>query len=138
MEGFKSESYQRYQGEKKLAKRFNAFSYYNLTKSMDSHNVGRGRGGLKRALSSITAHTLVIGIGSDLLFPLTEQAYLAENIPNAKFSELQSYYGHDGFLLENESISAAIKNNFPALFRINKQLKAVPPMFRWVVRAITS
>jgi homoserine O-acetyltransferase len=121
LDGFKSESYQRYQGEK-LAKRFNALSYYALTKSMDSHNVGRARGGSKRALSFISAKTLVIGISSDILFPLSEQQLLAEHVPNAKFNQIHSFYGHDGFLLENEAIASAILEHFPALSRKNKQL----------------
>ncbi len=104
---FKSESYQRYQGEK-LAARFNAFSYFFLSKSMDSHNVGRGRPGLKAALGQIRASTLVIGVSSDLLFPLAEQKYLAASIPSAEFTAIDSMYGHDGFLLEYEQISERI------------------------------
>lgn len=107
LNGFKSESYQRYQGEK-LAKRFNAFSYYVLSKGMDAHNVGRHRGGVVKALSLVTAKTLVIGIETDILFPLTEQQFLAENIKQANFVTIQSDYGHDGFLLESIQISQAI------------------------------
>jgi homoserine O-acetyltransferase/O-succinyltransferase len=104
---FKSESYQRYQGEK-LAARFNAFSYYFLSQSMDAHNVGRGRGGSLTALSLIRAKTLVIGVSSDLLFPLTEQIYLAASIMGAEFRTIDSTYGHDGFLLEFEQIGRHI------------------------------
>jgi homoserine O-acetyltransferase/O-succinyltransferase len=100
---FKSESYQRYQGEK-LARRFNAFSYYFLSKSMDSHQVGRGRGSVEQALKKIKAKTLVIGITTDILFPLNEQQFLADYIPGAKFKAIHSPYGHDGFLLEYEKI----------------------------------
>lgn len=92
-------SYQRYQGEK-LAKRFNAFSYYTLTKTMDSHNVGRDRGSVEDALREIKAKTLVIGIDSDVLFPLSEQEFLARNIPGASLVTISSSFGHDGFLLE--------------------------------------
>ena len=104
---FNSESYQRYQGDK-LAKRFNAFSYYALSKSMDSHNVGRGRGTVMEALHRIKAKTLSIGIKSDLLFPIEEQEYLAAHIEGAKFRLIDSYYGHDGFLLEFEQIQQHI------------------------------
>jgi homoserine O-acetyltransferase len=104
---FNSESYQRYQGEK-LAGRFNAFSYYALSKSMDSHNVGRGRGSVIEALRRIQAKTLSIGIRSDLLFPIEEQEYLAAHIEGAKFRLIDSYYGHDGFLLEFEQIQKHI------------------------------
>jgi homoserine O-acetyltransferase len=103
-------SYQKYQG-KKLKDRFNAYSYYTLTKSIDSHNVGRERGGVEKALSQIKAHTLIIGIDSDVLFPLEEQKFLAENIPNSQFEIISSDFGHDGFLLEWKSITTAIKKH---------------------------
>jgi len=101
-------SYQRYQGEK-LARRFSAFSYYALSLSMDSHDVGRGRGGLAAALEHIKARTLVIGIQSDILFPLQEQKTLAELIPGAHHEVISSLYGHDGFLLEYTQIEQLIK-----------------------------
>ena len=108
IENFKSESYQRYQGEK-LANRFNAFSYYALSKGMDAHNVGRGRESIIAALKKIKAKTLVIGIESDILFPLNEQLFLAQYIPAAKFKSIQSTFGHDGFLLEYEQIGKLVK-----------------------------
>jgi homoserine O-acetyltransferase len=104
---FRSDSYQRYQGEK-LAKRFNAFSYYRLTQSMDSHNVGRGRVKPAAALKLIKAKALVIGIKTDILFPVQEQQFIAENIPCAVFETISSLYGHDGFLLEFEQIEKLI------------------------------
>jgi homoserine O-acetyltransferase/O-succinyltransferase len=108
IDGFKSESYQRYQGEK-LAKRFNAFSYYKLSQSMDSHNVGRGRGSVEKALQRIKARTLAIGIHTDILFPIIEQQFLAMHIPFALYKTIHSSYGHDGFLLEFEVIGNLIK-----------------------------
>lgn len=104
-----AESYQLYQGEK-LAKRFNAFSYYFLSKGMDNHNVGRNReGGAVKALEQIHAKALVIAISSDLLFPPSEQEFLAAHIPHAEYRAIHSPYGHDGFLLEYEQIEEAIK-----------------------------
>ena len=102
-------SYQYYQGEK-LARRFNAFSYYFLSMGMDAHNVGRGRSSAEAALQQIKARTLVIGLTTDILFPVSEQQYLAENISDAKFTSIYSVYGHDGFLLEFEQIEKIIKN----------------------------
>jgi homoserine O-acetyltransferase len=107
LEGFRSESYQKYQGEK-LAKRFNAFSYYVLSKGMDAHNVGRGRGDIKHVLKTITAKTLVIGIETDILFPVNEQEFLAEEIPGAQLAVISSAFGHDGFLLEYDKINQVI------------------------------
>lgn len=106
---FKSETYQRYQGEK-LAKRFNAFSYYFLSQTMDYHDVGRNRDGIEKALETVKAKTLVIGISSDLLFPITEQEQLAFYIPDAKLAVIDSQIGHDGFLLEFDAITSLIKN----------------------------
>lgn len=107
IENYKSESYQKYQGEK-LGKRFNAFSYYVLSKGMDAHNVGRSRGGIKEALQKIRANTTAIGISTDILFPVNEQIFIAENIPHARFVTIQSLYGHDGFLLEYEQLQEII------------------------------
>lgn len=104
-------SYQQYQGEK-LAKRFNAYSYYYLSKAMDSHNIGRNRGGAEKALEGIKAKTLVIGIATDILFPVCEQKYLAGKIPDARYAEIKSLYGHDGFLIETEKITQEIEKRF--------------------------
>lgn len=103
-------SYQQYQG-KKLADRFNAYSYYYLTLSLDTHNVGRGRGGVERALSLIEANTLCVAIDSDLLFPRQEIEFMAANIPSAKFEVIDSDWGHDGFLLEYEKLERIIKKH---------------------------
>ncbi|MBC7829290.1 MAG: homoserine O-acetyltransferase [Chitinophagaceae bacterium] len=105
---YKSESYQRYQGEK-LARRFNAFSYYKLSQGMDAHNVGRGRKSIEEALQKIKAKTLVIGIETDILFPLVEQKFLAEHISGAGYKDIRSHYGHDGFLLEFDQIELIIR-----------------------------
>lgn len=110
-DGFRASSYQNYQGDK-LVNRFNAYSYWYLTKTMDSHNVGRNRNGIEKALSLIKARTLVIGIKSDLLFPIEEQQYLFRHISKSAFSEFDSYYGHDGFLIETEALTNIITSFF--------------------------
>lgn len=101
---FRASSYQQYQGSKLVA-RFNAYTYVTLSKAMDSHNVGRGRGGVAAALSQIRARTLVLAISSDVLFPPTEQQLLARHIPGAMYAEMDSRFGHDGFLIETAQIT---------------------------------
>ena len=103
----KAESYQRYQGEK-LAYRFNAFSYYILSKAMDSHDVSRDRKSLTNALEHIKADTLVLNLQGDLLFPLEDQKFLADHIKNAKLETINSQFGHDGFLIETDQINKVI------------------------------
>lgn len=111
LDEFRASTYQRYQGQK-LANRFNAFTYWGLSKMMDSHNVGRKRESIETALKSIKAKALVVGIDSDILFPLNEQKYLAETIPNARLEVMSSLYGHDGFLVEFEQLSNHIRKFF--------------------------
>ncbi len=104
---FKASSYQNYQGEK-MTKRFNAFSYWIISKAMDSQNIGRDRGGLEKALATIKAKSLFLGIDNDILFPTVEQKYLANHVPDAQYKEIDSVYGHDGFLLEFEKLTKVI------------------------------
>jgi len=104
-DNYKASSYILHQGNK-LSDRFNAQSYWLLTKSMDSHNIARGRfDTLEEALKQIRQPMLVIGIDSDILCPVPEQKLLAENIPNSTLHVISSDYGHDGFLVEVETIS---------------------------------
>ena len=109
LDNFRASSYQRHQGQK-LSNRFNAFTYWVLTKAMDSHQVGRGRASTEVALKKIKAKTLVIGIDTDLLFPVHEQKYLAENIKGAQFATLSSLHGHDGFLVEFDQFKSVVRN----------------------------
>ncbi|MBC7949421.1 MAG: homoserine O-acetyltransferase [Chitinophagaceae bacterium] len=105
---YAADNYQRYQGLK-LVNRFNAICYYRLSQSMDSHDVGRNRGGVVPALKTIGAKTLVIGIKSDVLYPISEQEFLEQNIPGAQLLSIASDFGHDGFLLEYDKIETALK-----------------------------
>ncbi len=115
---YASASYQRYQGEK-LVNRFNAYSYVRLLDAMDSHNVARNRAETKeQALKQIKANTLVIGLTTDILFPLSEQKFLAKNIKNAVYSEIDSAFGHDGFLIETEKLTKVISG-----FYANEKIK---------------
>ena len=108
VENFRASSYQRYQG-KKLVDRFNAHCYHSITRSQDTHNVARGRGSFEEAFTKVTAKTLCVGISTDILFPPIEQKRLAEYIPNAIYAEIDSDFGHDGFLIESEQLSEIIR-----------------------------
>jgi homoserine O-acetyltransferase len=108
IDNFRASSYQQYQGQK-LDRRFNAYSYLSVTKALDSHNVGRNRGGVRNALTKIKAKTIAVGISSDLLFPPEEQRLIAECVPDASYHEIDSFYGHDGFLIEVEALTNIVK-----------------------------
>jgi homoserine O-acetyltransferase len=114
LDDFRASSYQRHQGDK-LVRRFNVVSYLRISKAFDSHNVGRGRGGAAAALRLIQANTLVVGITSDLLFPPGEQVFLARHIPQVVYHEIESPYGHDGFLVEHEKLAHLLAVFLPPL-----------------------
>jgi homoserine O-acetyltransferase len=93
----------------KLQHRFDAGSYVCLTDAMNSHDVGRGRGGVAAALSSVAAPVEVLGIDSDRLYPLYLQEEIADLIPTAgPLRTISSPFGHDAFLLETGPVAEAI------------------------------
>ncbi len=104
LDDFRASSYQRYQGEK-LRRRFRPLAYWVLSKAMDTHDLGRGRGGYGKALSLIKSRTLVFGIKSDFLFPISEQLEIQKYIKGARIEVIDSPFGHDGFLIEFDQIT---------------------------------
>ena len=104
---FSVETYLQYQGEK-FYNRFDANSYITLTRLMDTHDIGRDRGGIAKAAAMCKQPVHVVGIDSDILYPISEQEELAEVLPNSQLSIVRSDDGHDGFLLAQESIGPII------------------------------
>jgi homoserine O-acetyltransferase len=93
----------------KLVHRFDAGSYVVLTQAMNSHDIGRDRGGTRAALRRVTARTLVAGVSSDRLYPLAQQSELASGIPGAdRLRIIDSPHGHDGFLIETGQVAALV------------------------------
>ncbi|MGJ7441548.1 homoserine O-acetyltransferase MetX [Aquipuribacter sp. MA13-6] len=92
----------------KLAGRFDAGSYVTLTRSMNSHDVGRGRGGTAAALATVSARTTVVAVDSDRLYPPEQQEQVVEHVPDARLELVRSRYGHDGFLVETEAVAAVL------------------------------
>jgi homoserine O-acetyltransferase len=106
------ESYLQHHGAK-LAERFDPNSYIVLSEAMNHHDVGRARGGLKRALGRVHADVTVAGITTDRLYPLALQHKLAHLLPEARpVAVIDSPYGHDAFLLETEQVGAIVASAF--------------------------
>ncbi len=97
-------TYQRYQGEK-LCRRFNAYSYMSILDSFDTHDIGRDRGGVETALSKVKAETIVIGLSTDIIFPPEKMKRLCGMIDGSCYREIDSQFGHDGFLVEHEQLN---------------------------------
>ncbi len=108
---FAVESYLDFHGNK-FTRRFDANSYLTLVEAMNSHDVGRGRGGVEDALALVTARTLVLGIDSDRLFPVEGQHRIARGIasvPGEAAVVLTSDFGHDGFLIETAAVGGHLR-----------------------------
>ena len=104
---FAVQSYLDHHGDK-LARRFDANTYVVLTRTMITHDLGRDRGGVKAALSAVTARALVIAVDSDRLFPPAQSERIAAGIPGAVLRTVHSEYGHDGFLIEEELVGSLV------------------------------
>ncbi len=105
---YQVESYLNYQG-RKLVDRFDANCYIVLSRVLDAHDVGRSRGGVVKALSTVTQKALCIGIDSDILYPADEQKAISAALENAVYKEIGSPNGHDAFLIEYDQMNTIIK-----------------------------
>ena len=103
------ESYLRYQGQK-LVDRFDANTYISLTRAMDLHDLGEGRGPLEDVLGSLRARLLSIGVSSDILYPPDEQRAIAASVPGGEYIEIDSPHGHDAFLIEFETMNGILRH----------------------------
>jgi homoserine O-acetyltransferase/O-succinyltransferase len=110
---FAVESYLEHHGDR-LARRFDAGTYVALTEAMNSHDVGRGRGGVEEALGRVTARTVVVAVDSDRLYPPYQQEQIAKAVPGAQLHVVPSLYGHDGFLLETATLDPLLRRAWDA------------------------
>jgi len=108
---FAVSSYLDFHGNR-FTRRFDANSYITLVEAMNSHDVGRGRKSTEKALQLIKAKALVIGITTDRLFPVENSKFIADNLKSnlvgSKLHVIDSEYGHDGFLIENDKVAPLI------------------------------
>ena len=105
---FAVEGYLEHQGQK-FVDRFDGNCYVALTRTLDSHDVTRGRGSLEEVLGGVQLPVLVAGITSDVLYPLHMQRELAACLPRATLRVIESAQGHDAFLLESTVIGGMIR-----------------------------
>lgn len=93
----------------KLVRRFDAGTYVALTDAMNTHDIGRERGGVAAALAGLSVPLIVAGVDSDRLYPLRQQAEIVESAATAsELTVIESPFGHDGFLIEVDAIGASL------------------------------
>lgn len=92
-----------------LADRFDANSYLRLINAMDTHDLGRGRGGYGKAVRGISQPILIGSITSDALYVPDEQYSLANALPKGELFTVHSPYGHDGFLIEASQFEQGVR-----------------------------
>ena len=122
-EQYQVQSYLRHQGEK-INRRFDANTYVTLTHAMHTHDLARGRGDYRDVLRSIEPPALVVSVSSDTLYPPEEQRFLAEHLPNSQYEILDCPHGHDGFLIETQSLGDMI-GEFRHSSRAAARLRAI-------------
>jgi homoserine O-acetyltransferase/O-succinyltransferase len=98
----------------KLARRFDPNSYVVLTEAMNSHDVGRGRGGVAAALQRFDGRLHVAGVTTDRLYPLRLSEEIAAVRPGTHLSVVESRHGHDGFLVETAQVGRVIRQAMSA------------------------
>jgi homoserine O-acetyltransferase len=108
---FEVERYLEYHGLK-LVRRFDANSYLLLTKAMDLHDLGRGRGGAEGALARFGGSILAMGVSSDVLYPAYQSREIVElaraTARSVEYVEIESLHGHDAFLIETDQVAEAV------------------------------
>ena len=115
-EDFQVESYLAYQGDK-FCLQYDANSYLYISKAMDLFDLLEGRDGAP-GVDRIACPALVIGITTDVLFPVWQQRELADELTKrgvpVTYLELDAPYGHDTFLIDRERVGGAIKAHLEA------------------------
>ncbi|MBZ5668946.1 MAG: homoserine O-acetyltransferase [Acidobacteriia bacterium] len=110
---FQVESYLQYKGDN-FVNRFDANSYLYISKAMDYFDLAQPYGTLEQAFSGVKAKFLVISFSSDWLFPSYQSKEIVSALrrvgAQAIYTEIQTDYGHDAFLLESEQLSSLITN----------------------------
>eukprot|EP00127_Corallochytrium_limacisporum_P000494 Clim_evm23s14 gene=Clim_evmTU23s14 len=112
---FLIETYLDKQGEAWCLK-YDPNSMIYLSKAMDIFDLGAGYSDLSESLSRVDMPALVIGVQSDILFPVWQQAEIAKNLKlggnkKVRYYELDAMYGHDTFLIDEINIGAAVKGH---------------------------
>jgi homoserine O-acetyltransferase len=117
---FSVETYLDHQGQS-FVERFDANSYLYITKAADYFDVPRDYGSLEEAFAGVRSRFLVVSFSSDWLFtPTQSEAMVDALVANGKdvsYCNIDSAYGHDAFLLEDDTLGAFISNFLEASHR---------------------
>jgi homoserine O-acetyltransferase len=104
---FEVESYLQHQGES-FIKRFDANSYLYISKAIDDFDITDGYNNLSEAFQNIKAKCLVMSFTSDWLYPKEQSMQIVKALKingiETTYTNFESEYGHDSFLIEDERL----------------------------------
>lgn len=107
---------------RRFVRTFDPNSYLYLSRSMDWFDLGEAHGGdTRRGLAALQglSHALVIGVKTDILFPIQQQAEIAAGLRDAgtdvRFLPMPSPQGHDAFLVDTARFGPAVEHFLQAL-----------------------
>lgn len=90
---------------------------------MDLFDMGHGQPSYEQGVARVQCPTLILGVQSDALFPCWQQQEVAEILQGhgrmVTYYELRAKYGHDTFLIDIQTVGAAVKGHLEALFHVN-------------------
>ncbi len=104
------QGYLRHHGQK-LIQRFDAAEYERRVRAMDTHDVGRRRGGWRAALAPQADRISAAGVVGDALYSAEVVEQWASAV-GAQYTAVDSIHGHDAFLLERAQVRAVIEAAF--------------------------
>lgn len=124
------ESYLRYQGAK-FVDRFDANSYLHIAHATDSFDLETEYGSLENAFKNVKAEFLNVNLSTDWLFPPHESRRITSALLNldkiVTSLELNTQFGHDGFLIEVGDLGRAVGRFLDGkIIPIEKQKNVMP------------
>ena len=111
---------------KEVTTNYDINKYATLLRAMSTHDIGRGRGGIKESTKKIEAKTVMLAFTRDLISPPDVIRSFAHLLLNSSFCLINTRFGHEGFLTEYEKWGLLIKQSMEvAICRQSKSLYSV-------------
>jgi len=122
---FQVESYLRNKGEA-FTKRFDANSFFYITRAIDYFDLSKEYGSLERAIERTRSRFLLLSFTSDWLYPSSKSEEILSALrrcgKQAVHVTVNSTYGHDAFLIEDEKMAPIISGALDDAYSSNQDV----------------